>query len=193
MGRSISPRRQAVSQGCAHTRPQMLARGWDRGQTCRLLRIGPSAISATYRPALVWAGQAIMQGKLVFNQSLSTFLSLYRLSMMAARVHSSLPVSLLTDWRTRKERTALSRSLSLYLLSVKSALLSPATVHRLGLVLGALVPRRYACSCRRARFRSCSSPICRSERSRESAIRRCSRTSPDAHCTAAAPRRDCRT
>src|SRR5712692_1272513 len=31
-------------------------------------------MSATYRPALVWAGQAIMQGKLVFSQSLSTVL-----------------------------------------------------------------------------------------------------------------------
>jgi hypothetical protein len=40
-------------------------------------------MSATYRPALVWAGQAIMQGKLVFNQSLSTFFSLNRFSTMA--------------------------------------------------------------------------------------------------------------
>jgi len=40
----------------------------------------PSAMSETYRPALVWAGQAIMQGKLVLSQSLSTFLSLKRFS-----------------------------------------------------------------------------------------------------------------
>ena len=40
-------------------------------------------MSATYRPALVPAGHAIMQGKLLFSQSRSTFLSRKRVNMLA--------------------------------------------------------------------------------------------------------------
>ncbi len=36
----------------------------------------------TYRPALVCAGHAIMHGKFVFSQSLSTFLSRKRVSIV---------------------------------------------------------------------------------------------------------------
>src|SRR5581483_6059928 len=43
----------------------------------------PSAIRPTYLPALVWAGQAIMQGKFVCSQSASTFLFLNRFSIAA--------------------------------------------------------------------------------------------------------------
>ena len=82
----------------------------------------PSAMSATYRPAFVWAGQAIMQGKLVFNQSLSTFLSLKRFSKMA------IPSGLVPPGGTGDTPLPpLFNYLFNYLLSVKSALLSPAT------------------------------------------------------------------
>src|SRR5271157_862189 len=93
----------------------------------------PSATSATYRPALVWAGQAIMQGKLVFNQSLSTCLSLNRFSKIAVPSAFPLVESILLE--QGGERTMAGRSLSPYLLSVKSALLSPATVTGWVLVL----------------------------------------------------------
>ena len=80
-------------------------------------------MSATYRPAFVWAGQAIMQGKLVFNQSLSTFLSLNRFSKTAIPqwVHGAPGVP-----ARRTGETPVTPLLN-YLLSVKSALLSPAT------------------------------------------------------------------
>ncbi len=67
-----------------------------------------------------------MQGKLVFNQSRSTFLSLYRFSKMA------FPLSSLNgkhSTRRRQGADLAARSLSfIYLLTVKSALVSPATV-----------------------------------------------------------------
>src|ERR1039457_1386223 len=85
-------------------------------------------MSATYRPALVWAGQAIMQGKLVFNQSLSTFLSLNRFRKMAipgafVESRASPPGPHGRDAR----RPMVCLLVFSYLLSVKSALLSPAT------------------------------------------------------------------
>src|SRR5208283_4095166 len=114
MGRSISPRRQAVSQGWAQTRPQMLASGLGLRAYLYASSNRPSAIRATYRPALVWAGHAIMQGKLVFNQSLSTFLSLNRFNkrqsprvsgtpgVLAARLDPSLPPQLRTGLRQQR-------------------------------------------------------------------------------------------
>jgi len=68
-----------------------------------------------------------MQGKLVFNQSRSTFLSLYRFSKMA------IPC-VFVGWKalySQKAGSGRSRPLLKllpYLLRVKSALLSPATV-----------------------------------------------------------------
>src|ERR1035438_8079892 len=83
-------------------------------------------MSATYRPALVWAGQAIMQGKLVFNQSLSTFLSLKRFSTMATPGRSLNGKHSTQRWQG-VDANARSLFPVCYLLRVKSALLSPAT------------------------------------------------------------------
>src|SRR5450755_961854 len=101
----------------------MLASGFGSRANLYASSNRPSAMSATYRPALVWAGQAIMQGKLVFNQSLSTFLSLNRFSKMAipsafVERRASPP-----GWTGETPVAPLHN----YLLSVKSALLSPAT------------------------------------------------------------------
>jgi len=64
-----------------------------------------------------------MQGKLVFNQSRSTFLSLYRFSKMAV---PNVFVEWMHSTRTGTKRDC--RTSIIYLLTVKSALVSPATV-----------------------------------------------------------------
>ena len=99
------------------------------------LQSGPSAISSTYRPALVCAGQAIMQGKFVFSQSPSTCLFLNRFNMILYPMSLSQPTSQLTATRSsdekceERQRRSNGRSLfTPYLLRVKSALVSPATV-----------------------------------------------------------------
>ena len=64
-----------------------------------------------------------MKGKLVFNQSRSTFLSLYRFSKMAV---PTAFVEWMHSTRTGTKRDC--RTSIDYLLTVKSALVSPATV-----------------------------------------------------------------
>src|ERR1017187_9268861 len=80
-------------------------------------------MSSTYRPALVCAGQAIMQGKLVFSQSLSTFLSTKRCSI----------IGLWVGRREGRQDSTLPPP-RIYLLSVKSAEVSPATLTGLDLL-----------------------------------------------------------
>ena len=67
-----------------------------------------------------------MQGKLVFNQSLSTFLSLYRFSKMAFPSVLVEREALFDKAGSGRERPLLM--LFAHLLRVKSALVSPATV-----------------------------------------------------------------
>src|ERR1700685_3913422 len=98
-------------------------------------------MSATYRRALVWAGQAIMQGKLVFNQSLSTFLSLYRFSKML------FPVCSLDGKHSTRRRDGadvIARSLLFFLFADGEVGFGLARHGNwLGLVLGAFVPYDY--------------------------------------------------
>ena len=74
MGASMAPRRQASSQGAAHTRPQTEAKGLGARATRKASSSRPSAMSCTYRPAsvrtgqpawhLTWAFQCSISGKL---------------------------------------------------------------------------------------------------------------------------------
>src|SRR5208282_4527891 len=138
MGRSISPRRQAVSQGCAQTRPQILASGLGSRANLYASSNRPSEMSATYRPALVWAGQAIMQGKLVFNQSLSTFLSLNRFSKTAIPQVSGTPgVPARLDGRDAR------RSIIELFAQCEIRFTVARHSHRLGFALGAFMPCGY--------------------------------------------------
>ncbi len=62
MGLSISPRRHASSQGAAHTRPQTEANGFGSLAVRYASSSLPSAMAATYMPALVCTGQAARHG-----------------------------------------------------------------------------------------------------------------------------------
>jgi len=122
MGLSIWPRRHAVSHGCAQTRPQILAIGFGSRAYLYASSNRPSPISVTYRPALVCAGHAIMQGKLVFSHSRSTFFFAKRLNISPLCDEVSFRSATRVGAR-RPERT-FPRS---YFKRVKSALPVPAT------------------------------------------------------------------
>src|SRR5215467_8254155 len=127
IGLSISPRRHAVSQGCAHTRPHMLAKGLGSRASRYASSNLPSAIRPTYRPALVCAGHAIMHGKFVCSQSASTFLFLNRFSIAAAQVRPESERQPISRKKRRGEGRMFPSSVP-HLLTVKSAFAPPDTL-----------------------------------------------------------------
>src|ERR1700690_750692 len=116
----------------------MLASGFGSRANLYASSKRPSPMSATYRPALVWAGHAIMQGKLVFNQSLSTFLSLNRFSKMA--ISSAFSSRSIFSMKGSGQ----SRPLVRLLFAQRKISLGVAGYgDGLGLILGAFMPRAY--------------------------------------------------
>ena len=65
IGRSIAPRRHASSHGAAHTRPHTDANGFGILAVRYASSSSPSAIAATYMPALVCTGHAARHGMFV--------------------------------------------------------------------------------------------------------------------------------
>ena len=126
MGRSISPRRQAVSQGCAQTRPQMLASGLGSRATCSLLK-SPFRDERDI-PARVRVGWTSHHAGEVGVQPIPVhFFVLEPFQQDGNPQCVRLMESILLEEGTGRRATWPPAPLFSYLLRVKSALLLPAT------------------------------------------------------------------